>query len=525
MTHLLFRVSLTVFAFSNCFLITNSHAAQLQTGKEVKETLDSITSSYRKEYFSYDASGNNTTIISKVKDGMSNQWLYEYKAEMAYNAAGKITSSTNYKSNSGSGISLKDLKTEYSYNTAGMITSVIQYKRNSVTKNWLIYLKEVSSFNENGQRLTFKRYTQQADTTKEAILTSSLASIYNAKGLQTLSIGTTFDASGKKSYRKNTFNYDAKANVTEEIQYIAQEDSIWKQDVKVVYLYRDGNKLVNKTIYIFNEKSSLWLFFTQTTRKYDASGNEIEKVDSIVFQNQNIVELYKEHKEYNAVGKEISRVFSKNKPNESGWEYATKFETSYDNLNQLQSYSTLKWVDSLKNWVKMSKGDVIRDTHNDIVSENMFVLDSNNQWSGLWKLESKRGSVIYENTAIPLSLIDSATYRITSKLRSSWVLGNWLPPFEEVYHYSERTILGLNPSSSGKNAVISPNPAKDYFNVQKETLIESLAIELTDMQGQKVLSQDIKNNTPVSVGHLKRGIYIYRLSNNNGTTSGKLLVE
>jgi len=45
------------------------------------------------------------------------------------------------------------------------------------------------------------------------------------------------------------------------------------------------------------------------------------------------------------------------------------------------------------------------------------------------------------------------------------------------------------------------------------------------MQGRQVMTLEVKNNIPVSINQLDKGLYIYQLSDAGGDYKGKLVIE
>ncbi len=75
-----------------------------------------------------------------------------------------------------------------------------------------------------------------------------------------------------------------------------------------------------------------------------------------------------------------------------------------------------------------------------------------------------------------------------------------------------------------KEAVIYPNPAKDYCKITADELIKS--VKLTNMRGQ-VLAQ-FKNNSSsleLKLNHINLGVYLLSLQSDTGITRHKLIVK
>jgi photosystem II stability/assembly factor-like uncharacterized protein len=72
---------------------------------------------------------------------------------------------------------------------------------------------------------------------------------------------------------------------------------------------------------------------------------------------------------------------------------------------------------------------------------------------------------------------------------------------------------------------VYPNPAKDFVVFDLPNGSESATVELYDIQGKKVIQQKLTETKQISVGHLPRGLYLYRLTDSKKFYAGKLVVE
>jgi hypothetical protein len=74
------------------------------------------------------------------------------------------------------------------------------------------------------------------------------------------------------------------------------------------------------------------------------------------------------------------------------------------------------------------------------------------------------------------------------------------------------------------SAIISPNPADDYFVIDANEAIQQ--IEIINSAGQLVYRQEANSNSlRISVSSLKAGIYFVRMSHRNSVTLHKLFVR
>lgn len=69
---------------------------------------------------------------------------------------------------------------------------------------------------------------------------------------------------------------------------------------------------------------------------------------------------------------------------------------------------------------------------------------------------------------------------------------------------------------------VYPNPAKTHIDV----LIDGTGeLSLYDVQGRKILSEQIDKSSTISIEHLEDGVYIYQINTNAGLATGTLIVQ
>ena len=114
--------------------------------------------------------------------------------------------------------------------------------------------------------------------------------------------------------------------------------------------------------------------------------------------------------------------------------------------------------------------------------------------------------------------------------------------FELLCHHEDDSLIYLNPRFSGcswplnvginplegqkqeHEPVIYPNPAKERIWINSQSSFP-LKIEIIDLNGQIVFTESIHNNNQLIIlNENLQGLYIYRISDNNKITTGKLLI-
>lgn len=89
----------------------------------------------------------------------------------------------------------------------------------------------------------------------------------------------------------------------------------------------------------------------------------------------------------------------------------------------------------------------------------------------------------------------------------------------------EMTVTSVKKVATTNQLSIYPNPAKTTVNIVYNGS-EALNLEVTDITGKKVMSQNLKSNTKtIDVANLSRGLYLVRLYNQHDDFIQKLVIE
>lgn len=144
-----------------------------------------------------------------------------------------------------------------------------------------------------------------------------------------------------------------------------------------------------------------------------------------------------------------------------------------------------------------------------------------------------------DGTGEPWETLDGWAYRNndTGPDGSTFVLGNWTfsgvdatdgcttnASCASVYPIGTFTTSLSVSENSINNFKIYPNPTSiGYVNISSTTN-ETISVTVFDVLGKRVLNQKV-NNDRLNVSALKSGIYIMKISQNNGIVTKKLVIK
>jgi hypothetical protein len=113
----------------------------------------------------------------------------------------------------------------------------------------------------------------------------------------------------------------------------------------------------------------------------------------------------------------------------------------------------------------------------------------------------------------------------------------WIVTDKDEYDYDEQGLLAearkYYPQESNTHAnadafrpVIFPNPVKDILVVETAAFpVLPIYFDLYDMTGRHVLSRELQHTIQLYVGYLKTGVYLYRITTDEQSFSGKLVIR
>ncbi len=91
-------------------------------------------------------------------------------------------------------------------------------------------------------------------------------------------------------------------------------------------------------------------------------------------------------------------------------------------------------------------------------------------------------------------------------------------------------VTGINDPPIGglqvHDVIVYPNPAQDVIKIQSSLQFYAAEFVLYDATGRKALEKKINKNASISVSHLPRGLYFYRVKDKEGgTVGGKIILQ
>jgi hypothetical protein len=172
--------------------------------------------------------------------------------------------------------------------------------------------------------------------------------------------------------------------------------------------------------------------------------------------------------------------------------------------------STLyNWNDTTSQWVFSGKTEEVFDSNGNLI------LSDWSQWNlttGQW-VDGQKIEVSYDVNGYCTFQSYNQWDVSTGLMISGWNTTNY---------YSEFTFI---PGIPENRINVYPNPASEYIVFFVTDISDKATIELFDNQGKKVLDQKLAFTGQISISHLAKGIYLYRIQNSGKIYKGKIIIN
>jgi len=460
--------------------ITNDrHDNNLKSDVALKLKLDSLVCNqwevnsglwsgiYKKE-FVYDADGNNTKEIDYDWALSGSRWIPSVRGESAYDVSGNRIQYIGYYWQGTNGKWSPQEKNEYAYSMDNMTHHII-YNWNETYSQWIASCKEEYLYNNNGNMIQYIHY-YWLDTAGQWI----------------------------PGY-KSDMDYEANNMLQKTFCYWDETTNQWLNSQKTAFTYNAGNQKLSETDFNWDENNSLWISSSKTDYSYDANGRNTQYID-YVRETNNWIAVLKTDYSYDTYGNKNQSLYSEWDDASGLWIADYKYEYTFDSDSNLIQTSFHFWDKTGNQWCIVKKIDY----------------DYNNSFSFSDLLLPH--FCISEPQQVPLHF----SHMINSANECIWDRTLWLPLYEYALYYSSQDITSVSEPNTASMKV-SPNPVSDYLTVTLDKNYENARFELFDMQGKKVLTENVTNQGKVNVQELNPGIYYYNIIAGQERQSGKLI--
>lgn len=430
---------------------------------------------YSKAEYSYDKSGNRISRVFYSRDEADGQWVFSRKNEYTYDN-NKVILDIRSLWNKDLEIWENDEREEYSYDENGYKQQYLWFIWDTGSSEWVGFWKIDESYDADGRR-TMYTYTQWNTSINDWLASWKQNWEFADNGIQVLYIRSNYYTStGWVADVKTETELDSDGKPIYAIDYEWGNDTEqWLVQGKSWYTVDDNSYITQSIYYQWNIDDSIWVMTSQEEFVYDLYGRMLQYISFNWISNAN------------------------------SWEGEEKIEYDYDaNGNETLMRGSVWDADSDQWTIKMYFEYGYDNSGNQV----------------LWR---------YQNVLSDMGLLVESEFNsdggILQETKYNWgaSISDYYLTYRYTYYYSDQVISSVSEPILTDQVKTYPNPARDYvvFDIDSH----SAFVELFDMQGKKVLSQELLETKQIDLSDLKSGIYFYKLVQADRTLSGKIIVK
>ena len=251
----------------------------------IKQRLDSIistdTSYYNQtvyisdynEFFTYDANGNNTLYLTKLKDSLG-QWVFNEKEENSFNSNNKPITITYYDWNNNLANWIPYYKLDYVYDSNGLNIQLTESNWDTLTNLWKFSYKVETLYN-SGFKLQDMYFNFDSNSN---LWLYSYKTEYNTNISMSFNWDSNINQWIANSKEEYTFNLNNK-KTQELVSNWNTSTNQWVASYKNDYVYNQTGDIIQYISSNWNISFNQWVMNGKTEYVYDSNGNMIQELD------------------------------------------------------------------------------------------------------------------------------------------------------------------------------------------------------------------------------------------------------
>jgi hypothetical protein len=420
--------------------------------------------SFGKNYFSQNKLGQKERHSSKI--GISTSRLNRNFLKKSFQEKQHLDSVVEYVWVDG--VWLYDFKMEYDYNDEEQMNEYRGYQWNESSGEWQLYDREEYEYNEAGNIVLLTDYDME-ETSQQWLAMGQREFHYDDNHLLTHYDESERDGPGEE----------------------------WYFTWRTTYTYDDNNRLSSAIDYLYIIG---WSPFSSSEYSYDEIGNLIR---------------YEEYNDDDA----------------GGWVNDFQENYYYDENNRFIEYIAYDWDETDSEWVESDRETfTYQDNNNVEVYTDYDWSEGENDWILAWKEEYEYDNTYpYDQLILPYYYHDDhpnfMNHQLTEFHNYTYENSEWVPSYMGYFFFSSDPATKV--SDIDKAAVqFYPNPAGQEitFKFDSRNIVD---LQIYNLAGNLIQSQQVKSNKPVNIEQLTHGIYLFRLigERNELIYSDKILVK
>jgi hypothetical protein len=450
------------------------------------------------------------SMISENYDDISDQWIKELKQVFKYNNYNNAIQEIHSIWNSSDNTWTPQNKQENVYNLDGYLIEYSYYEWDKSVSTWTPIFKYDTNVDGNIFENTYYEWELLISSWNPKL---KWKNIYDSDGdlIETTIYQWDLLLSSWALMEKNESTYDSNKKNIQNVSFRWSFD-LWIPDKKIENTYDNNGNLIRMITRIWDSSVNSWEISTYYEAFYDSQGKIVEHITSKWDKNNSQLAIILRIKlTYDSRGN-ILRKYTYDRT-DSSFNADGEAEFSFDENGNL-----IKEI----NRTVFGEDDDFRIPNYKIeyYYNNLFSFDQ--LVPAYYILPWNASSELYPES----HMISYYTfYKGPGHGSSTDIEDNvWIYDKRVKFYYSEFKITAISEILTGLIRIY-PNPATDFVVFELKDASQPATIEITDLQGKKVVSQVLPDNRHIAVSQLKSGLYFYTVSQNERIFRGKVLVK
>lgn len=501
-------------------------AIALKAVNEEKSLLDSIItidtsftwSTNSKQIYSYDNNGNESSSTYLYWNSTSNSWVNSSKNSTTYDKYGNSINFTNQNWNTSSNTWDNKDRDLYNYDDLGNMLSFAYQNWDTTSKSWIYAFQSSYFYRTNGKdsMMVHQRWDKNSN---EWVDSYRNLYVQDSNGF-TIRDTTQNWSSGSQSWITQLVNFYTNDSIGNKLKRNTQTydytSNTWNDSGKELWSYYDNGKLYSDTVLGMNNITHNW--DTTSITIYNEAGKTLKYLFFGVFK---ILDTY------DISGRDSSVTFIVWDSNSKDWlNYSYTLYTYNGNGDKLNCY-TYSWDANSKTWVKPSTATYYYSLHTIIKKVKPAI-----SWST--PNDITYGTLL-SDAQLNAQADVAGTFTYTPAVGTKLEVGDnqkllvHFVPLDTAQYFSANDSVYINVLSvTGTSALqkhtinVYPNPVVNTLYVTNSQ--EEITYTIFDLTG-KVVASGKTNNNQIDIPSLTQGIYTIKISDRQGSLTGRFVKQ
>jgi len=432
--------------------------------------------------------------------------------------------------NEGSQSWVNSLLSTYTFSKTGKNSEVFQQSWDAASGTWVNFSKSAIVYSEGGSKFN---YTYQMwDAGSNAWINNyRIIQNFDDQGRVVLNEFDNYFDNAWQKIQRGLYSYDANGFVSVNIFQMWMNNE-WLNNSKTTYDYTNG---VNHG-YLWDNGNHVWVRFNRSFNEYLDGTSIVEKSRGQIYTGT-WENTYRTEATDNSYNEQLLSFTQNWDAAAQAWINASKFASDYYDDGSEHHFSFEGWDTNTNSWwygFKSTSTDIncsqtvqlipVPEMQNNI---DIFVRNKNENYL-IHRMPATKTNNIIQRTFNPLAsdaqhLVYDLNFNRNGKLYAYELILSTAKP-----QSAGSKTAGNAVAANNRNFAISPNPAKNYFNINLSAYKNAgdIILKISDVSGKLIMQQRMNAGTQrVNISSLQKGMYIIAIVSGKEMQTQKLVVE